>query len=61
MRGGGEPRLQRPDGASVSRARVRHRDGGSRPVLVGLGAANHDLEPARGVELEVLDVERDEL
>jgi len=29
--------------------------------MVALGLANHDLEPARGVEVEILHIERDEL
>ena len=60
-RGGLEPRVERPDSASVSRARVRHGDLGSCLVVGALGLADQDLEPARRAELEVLDVERDEL
>jgi hypothetical protein len=60
--GGVEPYPQRVDRApTVSDARVRHRDHGSCALLIGLRRADRDLQSARGVEREILDVERDEL
>jgi hypothetical protein len=60
-RGGLKPRSERADRAIVSRARGRHGDLRSYLVLVGLGLADHDPQAARGVELEIPDIERDEL
>ena len=56
-----QPRLERADCTPVSRARVRHRHLRSCLLLIGLGLADRELEPARSVELELLDVQGDEL
>lgn len=59
--GGVEVAAQRSDRAAVGLLRVRDCDLRAFLLLVGFGAADRDQQPARGVELEVLDVERDEL